>query len=144
MPVTAELAGDLRDAATLAADPDGDPPAGAIRHHRPRWRDPAVLTCPHPLRAVRVGTPEAVLAPHQTGRSPERRQIHQLDHRQFLHPLSAPARRAAHHRHRNLDMHPQQTLTVLDAEHGHLRETNEERAHARRFHFHRGSPTVRR
>jgi len=79
VPVTTELDGDLLDAASAAPDLLGRPPAGPIGQHRSRRGDRRLLGGPGPSPARHVAARPAVLAPHQPGPSPERRQVDRLD-----------------------------------------------------------------
>lgn len=132
VPVTPELAGDLSDGAALAADLHGDPPAGPIRHRRPRGGDPRVGLGPRAHLALRFGAAPAALAPHQYRRPPERRQVHQRDRRSVLHPRPGAAPGAPVHLGSGLNVDPQRSIgPVLHAHDGHVGQSDEERAHTR-------------
>ena len=74
-----------------AADLGGRPPPGPVGHREARHRDRRVLTGPRDHRTGRCRAAPAVLVPHQWGRTPEARQVHQLHDRAVLHPRRHPA-----------------------------------------------------
>jgi hypothetical protein len=140
VPVTAELTGDLRHRAALAADLDGDPPPGPVGHRRACRGDLGVGLGPRPDTAPSLGAAPAALAPHQHRWTAERRQVDQRDGRAVLHPRSSPASGAADHLGSGLNVHPQRPAgLVLDTEDGHVGQADEQGAHARSVGLHRGS-----
>lgn len=63
MPVTAELGGDLVDAAGVASDLFGDPATGPVAHGHAGGTDAFVLFGPRPHRTRRLGAAPAALVP---------------------------------------------------------------------------------
>ena len=82
VPVTAEIGGHLGHGAAVAADLHRRPPRRPGRHRTAARGDLRVLLGPRP--PTRRATPP-LLAPHQTGRPAEHRQIDQLD---LAHPVT--------------------------------------------------------
>ena len=142
VPVAAQLDRHLVHRAPVPADLHGDPPPRPIRQRQPRRRDRRVLAvhdptghaaCTHTQRCLchtsRAGRPN-------TGRSTSSTAVG---------PFTTAPAQPAHTRPRiaGLDMHHARAPALsIDAEHGHLRQTNQQLAHARRVHFHRGSPEL--
>ena len=140
VPIAAQLAGDLRDAASVATDLRGDPPAGPVGDLRASSGDRRRLLGPGARRTVAVWAEPAAFVPHQHRRAAERWQVDQRHLGPVLHPRSDPAATAADHGRGGLDRDPQRTALFIDhAENDDVGQTDEQRAHARRVNFHRGS-----
>ena len=82
-------------------------------------------------------TPESSIR-YPQARTPEARQVHQLHHRAILDPRRRAALPASRSIAVGLNMDPQPHI-VFDAEHGHIRQADQQRSHARRVQFHEGS-----
>ena len=86
---------------------------------------------------------QPMLAPHQPSLAAEHREIDQLDLGPFLHPGCSSAAGAGPLSATHLDVHPERTVIVIDdTQHDHIRQSDQQLAHARRVHFHRGSPDL--
>ena len=102
--------------------------------------DPPVNDRPRHRRATRIDTREADLAPHQPGRAAKARQVHQLD---LMSVFDLPSH-TAHHtdpvQRAGLDMDLQRSIdTIDDADHVHVRQADQQLAHASSVLFHEGS-----
>jgi len=85
-----------------------------------------------------------MLAPDQPGAPAEHGQIHELDGRAVLDRHVTTAARARRSRFAGLDMHSQRlTGDVGHGEHGHLRESDQQLAHARRVQLPQGLSRTR-
>jgi hypothetical protein len=107
------------------------PRAGAIR----------VLGGPRAHLAIQLRTAPPVLVPHQPRRPPEALQVDQLNSWPVLHPRHRATRRALRPFRTRLDVHNDGLVAlVVDAEHVHRRQADQQLAQARRVRLHRGSP----
>ena len=95
VPVTTEIARDLVHGPAVSAHLGGGPPTCPVGHRQPGGADRGVLAGPRPGPTGRVRAAPAVLVPHQPGRTPESRQLHQLHDRAVLHPHRCLTARAA-------------------------------------------------
>jgi hypothetical protein len=141
VPRAPKIARDLLDRPAVLADLEGHPPSGTVGEHQPRRGDRGLHLGPR-RRATRAQrTPPAPLVPHQPGRTPERRKINQR-HRRAV--LDRRQRRTARAPFGNLELildvdHDRGAhRPVVDPEDGHLRESDEQLAHARSIDDHRG------
>ena len=141
MPVTPKLNGELVDGAPIAASLFGHPPPRPIRHHQPSRRDVIRGLSERTDRTRRRRAGPAPLVPHQPGRTPEHRQIDQLDRPLILEPHPTATARTHRPLPTGLDMNPHRAARIiLSAEHGHIAETDKQLTDQRRVNNHRGSP----
>jgi hypothetical protein len=86
-----------------------------------------------------------MLAPDQPGSSAEHRQVRQLHGWPVLDRDVATTAGTCRSRFACLDMHTQRLISdVIDGEHVHFGESDQQLAHARRVQLHRGSPELDR
>jgi hypothetical protein len=101
------------------------------------------LLGPRPDRARRAHTTPPVLAPDQASRAPEGGQVDQLHRRPLLDRHRTSAAGAGGAIGTGLDVDPHWPAHLLDdPEHPHRRQSDQQLAHARRVHLHRGSPDL--
>ncbi|MCU1490194.1 MAG: hypothetical protein JWM85_1599 [Acidimicrobiaceae bacterium] len=130
VPVAAELACDLVHAASAPPDLLGDPPTGTISHGK-AWRsNPRILLGEAGLRAVRLRAAPASLVPEQRRRPSKARKIDQGDHPLVLQLSEHTALGTTGTRAAALDMDLEHRA-VDDSEHVHVRQADEDLAHAR-------------
>jgi hypothetical protein len=128
-------AGSLLNAGQLAFRPLGGPP----RPGRMRTAIAGSWPVDDPTNRPPLGSTSAAV-PHQPGRAPETRQVLQLHDRALLHPRRPLALAAARPIDALLDMHPGRLAgLIVDGKDGHVGQSDEQRAHARRVGLHRGS-----
>ena len=131
VPVTAELAGQIRDRAATAADLLSDPPAGPVGHHQPGRPDRGHRLGDRPDRTARCGGRTIGACAHQAGRPPERRQVDELDGPAVLDPRRSVTARAPRSGP-GLDMDAYRTIGFVHrAEHRHIAESDQQLADAR-------------
>jgi len=79
VPVTAELEGEIVNAASVVAHLERDPPGRPIAQHYAGGRDAGVFFGPRAHRTQRLGALPAAFVPDESGRPPQTRQVDQLD-----------------------------------------------------------------
>ena len=139
VPIATELVGDVAHRPAVQADLKCHPPPGAVRQRQPRWCDFGDVQRPRVHRTrCRVAAP-AVLTPQQPRSSSEHREIDQQHRVSILDLRRRTTAETGRSWPAGLD-HDRDALTrVLNAEHGHVGQTNEQLAHARSIRFHRGT-----
>lgn len=128
VPVRSELGGHIADRTASPTDLDRRSPPSPIRD-RQAWRgDPWLLMGPGPDPAPPLRATPAVLAPAQGHWPTEAAQVDQVDHRPVLRPRPLTAARTR----RRLDGDHEATVErLVDLEHVHRGQTDQQLAHAR-------------
>ena len=121
----------------------GHRPTCPVGHPQTRCGDRRVFTGPRADPARHARTTPPVLAPAQPGAPTEHSEVNEFDCRAVLDGDGTTAARARRARFACLDMHKQRLIGgVYNDEHVHIGESDQQLAHARRVHFHRGSPEL--
>ncbi len=134
------LVSQAADQGQLVAGAGIEPAARPVRHHQPSSRDPRCRLGERHGRTTRRGAGPPALVPHEASRATEGGEVDQLDSAPVLDPRRPAAARARWSRATALDMDPDRaTRVVLRAEDGHVTESDQQLADARRVDIHRGS-----
>jgi hypothetical protein len=132
---------DLVHAAGELADLEGHPATRTIGEGQTRCGDPIVTFGPASIRAVRITATPPPLVPCQLGRLAEARQIHERHDPLVLkvgkHATVGAPRPGATALDVDLDRLP----TVVDAEHVHIRQSDQQLHHAFGVTLQSGSPS---
>ncbi len=94
--------------------------------------------------AFRVRATPAALVPHQPHRPPQRREVHQLNQLLTIRPQPPATSPTVPTRNLTTDKHPQQqTHLVVNTDHLHIAQPNQQLTHTRRINDHKDPPDSR-
>ena len=144
VPIATQLGGHISHRTGVAAHSDRRPPRRPRCQRGSSGRDLFIDLGERPHRAARRGAPPAALVPHQAHRAPERSQIHQPDRAAALGPHRPAADPTGRPRRWCLDVHAERrTRCLVDSEHLHIAQTDQQLTDPRRVLLHRGPPPNR-